>query len=127
MKGFLKFLLLAVVEFAVGIVAVTVLSLLVMLLSQIGIGRALLSIINDGYVSEVVTIVSNLIAYLACALLASKLKAYKPYRALCIVGSVLAVYSIVSSIIHDESFISYIIRLVISLVFFFKASYFIDK
>ena len=128
MKSFLKFLLLVIVETAVGLVAGLALSFIVYLLSQISLGRALLSIINDGYVSEVVTMASNVIAYLVCALLAGKLRAYKPYRALCIVGAAFAVYSIISSIVHgDSGIISYIIRFVISLIFFFKANYFIEK
>lgn len=127
MKGFLKFLLLGIVETAVGVIAALALSLVVSLLSQIAIGRALLSIVNDGYVSEVVAMAANATAYLVCALLANKLNAYKPYRALCIVGVALAAYSIISSIIRAEPFIAYIIRLVISLVFFFQASRFIDK
>lgn len=127
MKGFLKFLLLAAVELVVAMVAVTVLSFVVTLLSQIAVGRALLSIINDGYVSEVVTMISNVATYLICALLANKIKAYRSYRALCIIGAVGAAYGIVSGIIWDENIISYIIRLVISLVFFFKAAEFIEK
>ena len=127
MKGFLKFLLLVVVELVVSLVAVTILSAVVTLLSQISIGRALLSIINDGYVSEVVTMMSNVVTYLVCAMLADKMKAYRPYRALCIIGAVGAVYGIVSGIIWGENIIAYIIRLVISIVFYFKASDFIDK
>lgn len=127
MKGFLKFLLLVAVEFVVGMAAVLVLSFIVTLLSQIAIGRLLMSIINDGYVSEVVTLISNCAAFFVCALLASKMNAFRPYRAMCIVAVIGAAYGIISGIIHGENFIASIIRLVISLVFFYKAKALIDE
>ena len=121
MKGFLKFLLLLVVEFVVAFISVTVLSLVVVLLSKIAIGRLMLAIINDGYVSEVVTFISNVVTFFVCALLADKINAYRPYRAVCIFAAIDAVYGIVSGVIHEENFIGCIIRLAVALYFFYQA------
>lgn len=127
MKGILKFLLLATVEIIAGMVIALVLSLVSFLLSKVAIGQLLLSIINDGHVSEVVTMISNAAAYLICAMIANKLNAYLPYRVLCIFGVLGAGYGIISGILYGDNIITYIIRLVISLAFFFNASRFIDK
>lgn len=121
MKGFFKFLLFAVVHTIATFIVGSVVTGIIYLLSQIGIGRALLSIINDGYVTELIAPISQGVAYVVCVLIADKLRGYKPFRALCIVNALLQLYGIVSSIIWDEAFIQYILALIVSIIFFFRA------
>ena len=127
MKGFLKFILLATVRFVVLMVSGVGFTFVAYILSLFGIGRWFLSIINDGYVSEVITMYAHALSYGACILLANKIKAYRPFCALCIVGAVSAVYGIVSSIRYSEPVISFIIALVISIIFFANAKEWVEK
>ena len=126
MRGFLKFLLLLLVRFVALLVLGAVLTAIVYALSLFSIGRWFLSIINDGYTGEVVTMLAQAGAYAACLILANKLRAFRPYRALCIVGSAFAVYVIASSIRYNEPLMSYLITLVISLIFFVKSKEWIE-